>query len=171
MKILTYPNDLLTWPTCMVADFDENLRRLSEAMIITVKASDGLGLAANQVGSDLSVFVCKDGMSEDGFLVAVNPTVDGWCENILDFDLSKEGCLSLPGIQVETRRYNQVILKYQDLKGKDHDRPADGIFARVIQHEMDHLRGKLIWDQISQLNRNILKRRYKKVNKLKFKLR
>jgi peptide deformylase len=125
-------------------------------MIKTLKIAGGLGLSANQVGSALSIFVFKEG---EDFSVAINPVLS----TIKNFiSVQEEGCLSLPGLRAKIPRYGQTAISFNDLGGILHMRQDEGLMAQVFQHEMDHLAGKLMWDNISSLNRDILKRKYKK---------
>jgi len=140
----------------MVGEIDDKLRELVESMIQTLKLEDGLALAANQVGSDLSIFVFKDG---NEITTAINPVIS----NIKNFiSVEEEGCLSLPGLRAKIPRWGQTALTFTDLNGIRRMRQDERLMARMFQHEMDHLSGKLMWDNLSQLKRDILKRKYKK---------
>jgi len=162
MKILTYPNPILSMPAKVVDVVDNRVRDLAEQMIERTKEVEGLGLAACQIGEPLAMFIFKE---NNEFWVAINPNVMKVNSSIR---VEEEGCLSLPGIRAKIPRFNQVSVNFTDLGGIWHLRPVDsGTMAQMFQHEMDHLNGKLMWDNVSSLNRDVLRRRYKKVNKFK----
>lgn len=138
-----------------------NLKELLENMYETMNKADGVGLAAPQVGLPIRVFVIDlDCMSEDvpeykDFRkVFINPEIlelGGEEENY------EEGCLSLPGIHETVKRMNKVRMRYLDENFVEHDEWIDGFQARVVQHEYDHLDGKVFVDRISALRRQLIK--------------
>lgn len=126
-----------------VEKFDKNLKSLVKRMFKTMKEADGVGLAAPQVGVSLRVVTIDVG---DGPYVLVNPEIIWQSEVESDFE---EGCLSFPGITVNIRRPEKVKVSYFDEKGNKAVIEADGLFARAVQHELDHLNGILIIDHAS----------------------
>lgn len=140
----------------------ESIRRpqqeLAEALLEGIEEYDGVGLAAPQLGGT-------------DRLVAVRPDLETAPELLVNPEIQKrsgpntrqeEGCLSIPGLQVEVPRAHQIKLHYQTLEGEPRTREAAGFIARVIQHEVDHLEGKLIVDYLSPLKRRMLLDRWKK---------
>ena len=129
---------------------------LVEDMFDTMYEEDGIGLAANQIGEDLHLFVIDISHKDEAEKprVFINSKIidkKGEC-------LSVEGCLSIPGIQVELKRSEFITLQYYSLEGEQKKREFNGLLARAIQHEMDHLNGIFIVDRISDL----VKMQYKK---------
>lgn len=139
-----------------------NLKELIDDMFETMFKSDGVGLAAPQIGKSIRVVVISlDCLKDDypeyaGFNKAyINP-------HIIDMDTSEtssleEGCLSLPGVHEPVRRPTRIRVKYKDLDFNDYDEWVDGYLARVMQHEFDHLEGKLFVDKISPLRKQMVR--------------
>ena len=133
-----------------------NVSPLVEDMFDTMYEEDGIGLAANQIGEDLNLFVIDISHKDEAEKprVFINSKIidkKGEC-------LSVEGCLSIPGIQVELKRSEFITLQYYSLEGEQKKREFNDLMARAIQHEMDHLNGIFIVDRISDL----VKMQYKK---------
>lgn len=138
-----------------------NLKELLENMYETMDKADGVGLAAPQVGLPIRVFVIDlDCMGEEvpeykGFRKAfINPEILELGGEEVSYE---EGCLSLPGIHEPVKRMNKVRMKYLDENFVEHDEWIDGFQARVVQHEYDHLDGKVFVDRISALRRQLIK--------------
>jgi len=124
-----------------VEKIDAKIKKLVEDMFETLKFADGAGLAAPQVGESLRVIVID---FEENSMVLINPEIiEQERENI-----DVEGCLSIPGIEVPVKRAEEIVFKAQDINGKLRKYKAKGVFARIIQHEIDHLDGVLIIDRI-----------------------
>lgn len=139
-EIVTYPREVLRQQARSVSKIDAATRALVEDMVATMRESNGLGLAANQIGVLQKVFVYNDGTSVGAL---INPKiVSGKGEQI-----GIEGCLSVPGLQGEVRRANEVVVRGTDLKGKSVKIKAEGLLARIFQHEIDHLNGTLFIDR------------------------
>ena len=148
----------------------EELDKLIEDMFETMHASDGVGLAAPQIGKSLRIFVvdttpmaesAEDPELEGFRKVFINPLIieewgDPWA--------FEEGCLSLPNIREEVSRPSMVRLEYYDENWDLHDEVYDGIRARVIQHEYDHLEGKLFVDRINPIKRKLLSARLRSIS-------
>lgn len=149
LKIITYPDPRLRKTCKRVEEFGPKLAELAEDMLGLMRAAQGVGLAAPQVGMQVRVFVCNvTGESKDD-MVLVNPEL---------FDLEgdiegEEGCLSIPDVTVTMHRANSCQLRGQNLKGKSIELNAEGLLARCFQHECDHLDGRLIIDGMSEADR------------------
>lgn len=133
MKIVVYPHPALRRIATPVSVIDTALKQAVHKMFEVLLKSEGLGLAANQVNLPYRLFVIDK-------RVFINPTVSRYD----DFVEAEEGCLSLPGVFVPIKRPNRVMLSAHDLTGKKHQYNFTGLFARVVQHEYDHLNGRLI---------------------------
>lgn len=135
-----------------VVDFDGRLARLAEDMTRTMRAAEGVGLAANQVGVLKRLFTWES-EDEDGSVAGgavVNPTLVDASEDLLDGD---EGCLSFPGLFAPVRRPLRVEVSYQQLDGELRTTQLEGFFARIWLHEMDHLNGILFIDHLEKHDR------------------
>lgn len=141
-----------------VTDFGPDLARLVNDMIETMEAACGAGLAAPQVGVQLRVFVF-DANDGAGPRAVVNPAVSDPEGN----DTYEEGCLSVPGIFVDIERPEAVVARWQDLDGNTHTERADGFFARVFQHEMDHCDGRVFLDRAERRDRKDALRRFRDI--------
>lgn len=134
-----------------VEKFDEELKDLVRDMFATLDAATGVGLAANQIGVDLSVFIydCPDDDGERHVGVMCNPTVE--LPGVKDRRLESvdEGCLSLPGAYQSLARPDHAICRGQDIDGNDVELVGTGFFARCLQHETDHLHGTVFGDRLS----------------------
>ncbi len=142
------------------------LKELIQNMYETMDDSDGIGLAAPQIGKDIRVVVIDlNVLSEDmpqyaGFRKAfINPHIVEYDET--ETDSSEEGCLSLPGIHEKVVRPTRIRVTYLDEEFKEHDEWVDGYLARVMQHEFDHLEGKVFVDRISALRKQLIKNKLK----------
>ncbi len=160
-NILIYGHPVLRMKARPVEQIDDDIRDLAEEMIETMEVADGIGLAAPQVGESLSLCVVNMALIEDGAAarVFVNP-------EILDTEGSctmEEGCLSIPDIREDVERPEKIRLRYQDLDGHEFEETCDGMLARVLQHEIDHLNGVLFVDRISPIRRKLLSKRLKKL--------
>lgn len=140
-----------------------NLKELIDNMFETLKRSEGVGLAAPQVGLPIRLFIIDlDTISEDepqykGYLhTFINPEILEECE---DTSVMSEGCLSIPGINENVRRPNKVLVAYTDENGEDQERWLEGFEARVFQHEYDHLDGKMFVDRLSSLRKQMIKKK------------
>lgn len=161
-QIVYYPDEILNQQAEEVTEFDESLRTLVADMAETMYASDGLGLAANQVGIARRVFVVDVGQQGNGqasLRVFVNPRIVEQQGRVS----REEGCLSLPGLYVEVERAEQVVMQAQDEHGQPFETSAEGMFARALQHELDHLDGVTIVDRLGRLSRKLALRRYQKL--------
>jgi peptide deformylase len=147
MQIRTLGDPVLREEATPVEVFDDALRRLADDMIETMVAAPGVGLAANQVGLRTACFVFDDREGHAGFVanpVLVEPAGDETLE---------EGCLSIPGPYHPTVRAARVRLRGADLDGRPLDIVAEGLLARIFQHETDHLNGMLYIDRLDDAGR------------------
>ena len=147
----------------LIQNINQNLVDLSEDMIETMYDALGVGLAANQVGIASRLIIVDLGFQEEKHdpLVIVNPVVTA----SEDEEMGQEGCLSIPEVFADVKRFRKVEVKGVDLDGKDIRMEAEGFLARAFQHELDHLEGKLFWDMLGKIKRDILKRKFKKILK------
>jgi peptide deformylase len=145
--IRLFGDPVLRTPTDEVVDFDESLARLVDDMFASMYAAEGVGLAANQIGISLSVFVydCPDasGLRHVGHVVNPRLVSTGG-----EPDEDLEGCLSIPGLHYETARPSYAAVEGVDLTGAPVRVAGDGQFARCLQHETDHLHGLLFVDRL-----------------------
>ncbi|MCB9707775.1 MAG: peptide deformylase [Myxococcales bacterium] len=156
-RILQYPDKRLRVPGKPVDRFDGDLEKLVSDMAETMYAAPGVGLAAPQIGVSLQLFIIDTSIAETEptqLRVFVNPEIierDG----SVDFE---EGCLSFPGARELIGRAERVVVRAQDAQGSQFDLEADGLLGIAIQHEYDHLVGKLMIDHLSPLRRRMLHR-------------
>ena len=161
LNIVKYGDPILRKKCQSVVNFSD-LPSLVEDMFDTMYEEDGIGLAANQVGIDMNLFIIDIAHTDE--LEFPRIFVNG---NIKDFDgesTFSEGCLSIPQVALEVVRPEKIIFKYQDMNEKWHEEEFDGLLARAIQHEMDHLNGVLTIDLVSEIQREKVQ---KDINKIK----
>jgi peptide deformylase len=147
LDIRTFGDPVLKTRAAPVTSFDGPLAHLAEEMLATMREHEGVGLAANQVGRLKRILVSA---LEDEEYVIVNPIVE---EAAQTTERELEGCLSIPGIQVEVERSTAVTVSGQDTSGAPLRIEASGLLARVFQHEIDHLDGVLILDRTDRESR------------------
>jgi peptide deformylase len=155
--ILTYPDKRLREPGKDVEVFDDELRTLIDDMAETMYAAPGVGLAATQIGVAKRLFIVDTATSDDepsDLRVFINPEIIA-TEGDTTFN---EGCLSFPGAQEEVERAAKVTVRALDQHGDPFELEAEGLLAIAIQHENDHLDGKLMIDHLSILRRRLLHR-------------
>jgi peptide deformylase len=133
-------NPVLRTKTEPVAKVTKDVQKLLKDMEATAKKADGLGIAAPQIGQSMRMCIVK---LNGRFLPMVNPQIT---KRSGDMEMAEEGCLSLPGVWVQVPRSISIVVKYQDARGKEQERMLDHLEARIVQHEVDHLDGKLIVD-------------------------
>lgn len=150
-KILKFPDQDLRIKAKPVETFDEELKTLTDDMFETMHSVNGIGLAATQIGVAKQVAVIDISLEKNEPLVIVNPAIQ-----ILDPSKTEdydEGCLSVPGFFEKISRPSDIKLSYQDLNGKKEEIKPEGLLTKVVQHELDHLNGRLFVDHISELKR------------------
>ncbi len=179
LPIVAYGNPVLRK---VARDIDENfsnIEKFIEDMWETMYASNGVGLAAPQVGKDIRVFVMDSAqifanMDEDDKKIAIYPDAPGIKQVFINAHIIEEhgddwayneGCLSIPKIREDIYRAEEVTLNYMDESFKKHARTFNGISGRIILHEYDHIDGKLFIDYLSPLKRKLLKRKLDDISK------
>lgn len=170
--IVIFGAEVLRKPsTELTADYPD-LKKLIEDMFLTMAAADGCGLAAPQIGKNIRLFVvdCSAWGEEDEACkeyrrAFINPEIYEVSE---ETDLFNEGCLSLPGLHEDVRRPIAIRMRYLDENFVEHDELFEGFRARVIQHEYDHLEGKVFTDRLSPLRRQLLKSKLLGMSKGKY---
>ncbi len=163
LKICTYPDPVLREQAEPVEVIDEDIQRLIDDMAETMYSAPGVGLAANQVGRPLRLIVIdlQREDSDDGLIALINPElVESSGEASFE-----EGCLSVPEFFASVKRAEEVIVRGFNREGKEVEISTGGFLAIVLQHEMDHLDGKLFIDRINPVTRDIFKRKWKKKHK------
>jgi len=143
MEILNYPHEVLRFKTRSIKNVDRNIITCAQEMLTTMQAEGGVGLAANQVGIPLRMFVMDLEGSE---LCFINPVCRAFGKTVE----KHEGCLSFPDLQLPVKRRHQCKFTAWDLHGNEVDETCSGDMARIIQHEIDHLDGVLFIDRVSQ---------------------
>ncbi len=158
LEILHHPDPRLRQRAREVTEFDADLQRLIDDMFETMYDAPGVGLAATQVGVPLRVATMDCSEGRNAPMVMINPRiVAADSPELLD-----EGCLSVPGVGDRVRRHTRVTAVALDRDGKEQTIEAEGLLAQCIQHEIDHLDGKLYIDHLSSLKRERLLRRLQK---------
>ena len=154
LTILRYPDPRLHTVAKPVATVDARLQTLVDDMLETMYAAEGIGLAATQVNVHERVIVIDVSEERDKPLVLINPKII-WASD--EKKINEEGCLSVPGIYDGVERALAVKVEALDLDGKTHTYEADDLLSVCIQHEMDHLMGKVFVEYLSPLKRNRIK--------------
>jgi len=163
LKIVTWPDPVLTTPADPVTKFDAALKKLADDMFETMYAAPGVGLAATQVGIAKRLFVmdCSGGKDKSSRYFMANPQIIVK-EGKQDGD---EGCLSIPGIYSKVQRSVRVIARGHDINGKEYEIEGVELEARCLLHETDHCDGILYVNRISPLKRELVQRKIKKLQK------
>ena len=162
LNILEFPDPRLTTVAKEVVDFDEDLEKLVADMTETMYSARGIGLAATQVNVHKRLLVLDVSESQDQPRVYINPQiVESSGEQVYE-----EGCLSVPGIYADVKRAEQVTVRAQNLDGSTFEEQLDGLHAVCVQHEMDHLIGRLFVDYLSPLKRNMVRKKLEKQRKI-----
>jgi peptide deformylase len=157
MKLYTLGAEVLRKPAARIVRIDEPVRRLARNMTETMYEDDGIGLAGPQVGVEKQIFVCH--AQGDIPRVFINPQIIGTSQEQVSYE---EGCLSVPGVYGEVLRPAEITVQAFNENGKPFRLDADGMLARVIQHEIDHLRGVLFIDHLQEKHRQKLLKVYAK---------
>jgi peptide deformylase len=161
LAILEYPDPRLRTTAAPIEVVDDAVRQLAADMLETMYAAKGVGLAASQVDVHRRLLVIDVSEMRDQPLVLINPEIvaaEGRAPG-------EEGCLSLPGIYDKLERAERIKVRAQDKNGVRFELDAEGMLAVCIQHEMDHLEGKLFVDYLSELKRQLIRRRLQKERK------
>ena len=155
LKILIFPDPNLRKVAVKVTKFDKSLKNLANDMLETMYDANGIGLAATQVNKHIRLIVMDLSDERNDPKIFINPTfevLNGY--KLFEFE---EGCLSIPGFNETIARPDKIRLQWQDINGKHHEDMPEGLLTVCIQHEIDHLDGKLMVDYISSLKRDRIK--------------
>lgn len=162
LRILEFPDPRLRKKALPVADIDDELRSLIDDMFETMYAAPGIGLAATQVDEHKRLLVADVSREKNEPHVLINP-------EILEKDgvaVTEEGCLSVPGYFEEVERAEHIRVRYLDRDGNAVEQQAEGLLAVCIQHEIDHLNGKLFVDYLSEAKRQRIRKKLQKDRRL-----
>ena len=159
LKILTYPDKFLLQPTAPLENIDGQVQQMIDAMAETMYAAPGIGLAATQVDQHIQLIVIDVSETKDQLRVFVNPQIL-WASE--ETALCEEGCLSVPSIYDEVRRPARVRVRALDADGKPFELDCEGLLAVCVQHEMDHLSGRVFVDYLSALKQDRIRTKMKK---------
>lgn len=159
LPILCYPDPRLHKVAKPVASVDQRIRQIVEDMAQTMYEAPGVGLAATQVDIHERIIVIDISEDRDGLIVLINPEVIWTSPEKVSW---KEGCLSVPEYFDEVERFEQIKIKALDIDGKEFELQAEGLLAICIQHEMDHLMGKVFVEYLSPLKRVRISNKMKK---------
>jgi len=166
LPVYTYNHPVLRQKATQISDMTDELRSFVENMFETMYNANGIGLAANQVGAGHAVTVIdigdadEESSSDDGPLVLINPVIEAVSDEELEFE---EGCLSLPDFRDIVVRPEAIQVRFFDRDMKEHVRQVEGLLARVMQHEIDHLNGIYFFERLSPIRRTLSQGRLKKI--------
>ena len=163
LDILRYPDPRLHAVAKPVTVVDDSIRQLVEDMSETMYAAPGIGLAANQVNVALRVLVIDVSEEKNQRLVFINPEITHTSD---DSKVYEEGCLSVPGVYDEVERPDRVTVKALNEKGETFSLKADGLLSVCLQHEMDHLNGRVFVQYLSRLKQSRIKNKMHKLDKV-----
>jgi peptide deformylase len=157
--IRKYGDRVLRGKGKIVEEFGRELKPLFEHMERTMIAARGVGLAAPQIGISKQIAIMNPEPEDDTKLIKmINPRIVAASKETAKID---EGCLSVPGVRGDVERPERVTVVYQDESGKEHTLEAEGLLARIVQHELDHLNGVLFIDRLSLAKRSLIKAKLK----------
>lgn len=159
MKIIYYGAPVLREVSKEVTEVTDEVRKTLDEMVEIMREESGVGLAANQVGLTQRFFVCE---VEGVVKKIINPEITEFGAEEIELE---EGCLSIPGIYKRVKRPEKIKVKYLNEKGEVKEEELDGIWARVFQHELDHLDGILFIDKLSPLNKRLITKRLAQIKK------
>ena len=152
LQILIFPDPRLRKIAEKITKFDKSLQNLADDMLLTMYDANGIGLAATQVNRHVRLVVMDISDNRDDPRIFVNPSYRVLKDhNLFEFE---EGCLSIPGFNETIARPDRIELIWQDISGKEHSDSPEGLLTVCIQHEIDHLDGKLMVDYVSALKRD-----------------
>lgn len=164
LPITVYGDKILRKKGSRVAEVDSATVALIKNMFDTMRNANGIGLAANQVGSDKNIFVIDvsimEGNEDIKPMVLINPDIKLYSDEKI---IMEEGCLSIPEVRADVERPEMIKISYQDSDLKKHTIETDGILSRVMQHEYDHLQGILFTDRIDDETKKELKKELNKI--------
>lgn len=167
LEVLSFPDERLKTVAKNVETVDESIRSLVDDMFETMREENGIGLAATQVNQHVRVVVIDVSEDQSNPYVFINPEI----VEKQGSTVSEEGCLSVPGNYAKVERAESVTVKALNKEGDEFELKADGLLAICIQHELDHLQGKLFIDYLSPLKRQRIKKKLEKDARLASKQR
>jgi len=157
LKVLTFPDPRLRKVAAPVIKFDKSLEKITSDMLETMYSEDGIGLAATQVDIHMRIIVMDISEARNEPKIFINPEFKILNDkSLLSFT---EGCLSVPGVSEEITRPDNIILTWQNINGTIHEDKPSGLLTVCIQHEIDHLEGKLMVDYLSPLKRDRIRKK------------
>jgi peptide deformylase len=161
LEIVTYPDKFLRQPTEPVENIDGAIQKIIDSMARTMYAAPGIGLAAIQVRFNESILIYDISTPEEkrNLRVLINPVI---IEREGETLSENEGCLSIPDLRANVKRFSSVLVEGVNRDGNPERFEVDGFLSLVLQHEIDHLNGRLLIDRISPLKRELYKRQVKK---------
>ena len=159
LTIIKYPDPLLSKLSTKVAKVDSEIARLMDDMAETMYDAPGVGLAATQVDVHEQVIVIDVSEDRSGFMALINPEI---LEKSDELQTYEEGCLSVPGIYDEVKRAARIRVRALGLDGKPYEFEAEGLLAVCVQHEMDHLKGKVFVEHLSYLKQTRIRAKLRK---------
>ncbi|MFZ9761116.1 MAG: peptide deformylase [Candidatus Kapaibacteriota bacterium] len=166
LPIYVYDHAILKQKAQKVDNIDDSIVQFIEQMKLTMHEAEGIGLAANQVGSPLAITVIDitpvEGYEHTKPLILINPEITYYSEEETDYE---EGCLSLPNLRELVMRPEAIQVSFYNEKIEPQTMQADGLLARVMQHEIDHLNGIYFTDRLSQLKRTLLQSKLRRISK------
>jgi peptide deformylase len=158
LQLHIIPDQILYQKSESVSTFDNDIKNLISDMKIFMQEYDGVGLAAVQIGILKRIITIMP--NDDNFIAMINPKIIEQSEALLEYE---EGCLSVPEIYYILSRPEKITVEYQDENGIKKTLQADGILARIIQHEIDHLNGIVFINHLSMLKQKIVEKKFKKI--------
>lgn len=166
LPIYVYDHSILKHKADTIEHLNDDIRTFIDDMKETMLNAEGIGLAANQVGSPLSITIIDispvEGYESIKPLIMINPKITHYSDEETDYE---EGCLSLPNLRELVIRPEAIQVSFLDEHEKLHTMEADGLLARVMQHEIDHLNGIYFTDRLTQLKRTLLQSKLRRISK------
>ncbi len=165
LPVYIYNHPILREKTQAVTEITDDIRTLISDMFATMYNANGIGLAANQIGRGLAITVVDIAETEDkaesnGRCVLINPVIEAYSDEVEELE---EGCLSLPEFRDIVARPEAIQVRYFDENLREHVREVDGLMARVIQHEVDHLNGVYFFERLSPVRRVLSQSKLKRI--------
>ena len=161
-ELLESNHPTLSEPVTEVTDDQEGREQIQQDLVDTMRAKNGIGLSANQIGIGARVFTMYADVKKKDIIVCFNPKIVTVSEEQV---LMEEGCLSYPGIWLKVRRPEGIEVTYEDAKGELQEKAMFGLEARILQHEFDHMEGTDFTKRVSKLKLDLAKKRLRKVQK------
>ena len=160
LNILIFPDSRLRTVAKSVQSIDDSVKSLAQDMLQTMYEGSGIGLAATQVNVHKRVIVIDISEDKTKPIILINPKITKVIDKAKK--VYAEGCLSVPGFYEELERPSEIEISFQDVNGQDHTLIANGLLSVVVQHEMDHLEGKMMVDSISNVKREMIRKKLSK---------